>query len=179
MVSPRYCVFHRCFPLAPRSTWHRAAVFPVQIANGNYPSSEPYAGAIHAKFVQIIVNGHALPFMCSSVSNSRSLRVLTLGTVEGRKLCVNHDLTCAGDGYRSSVNDDTDFSAVPPSELGLVFGDVCRRLLCLCQRYGAVALVVLYRFVVKDAFRQIPVDPLHVARFGYVFGEYAVVEFIL
>ena len=29
---------------------------------------------------------------------------------------------------------------------------------------------------IKDAFRQIPVDPLHAAKHGDVFGEYVVVD---
>ena len=38
---------------------------------------------------------------------------------------------------------------------------------------------MLCRFDVKDALRQILVDPLHAASFGYVFDEYAVVDLFL
>ena len=89
-----------------------------QIAYGNHPSSESHTGVIHGKIVQDIVNGRALAFKRSSVSDIRGLRVSPLGTVEGRELRIIHDLTFAGEGYRSSVNDDTDFSAAPPYELG-------------------------------------------------------------
>ena len=70
---------------------------------------------------------------------------------------------------------DNDFSAGPSCELGQVFGDICRRILYLRQRRGVVALVMLCCIDVKDTFHQIPVDPLHAAKFSYVFDEYAVV----
>ena len=38
---------------------------------------------------------------------------------------------------------------------------------------------MLYRIDVKDAVRQIPVDPLHAAKFGHAFDEYAVVDLCL
>ena len=49
----------------------------------------------------------------------------------------------------------------------------------LRQRHGVVARVMLCRIDVKDAFRQIPVDPLHAAKFGYIFDEYAVENLFL
>ena len=69
------------------------------------------------------MSGRAVAFKRSSVSDIRGLRVSPVGTVEGRKLRIIHDLTFAG-GYRSSVNGDTDFSVAPPCELGHVFADV-------------------------------------------------------
>ena len=114
-----------------------------------------------------------------SASDIRGLRASPLGAVEGKKLHIIHDSTFAGDEYRSSVNNNTDFSSAPPCELGHVFEDVCRRIMCLCQCHGVVACVMLCRIDVKDAFRQIPVDPLHAAKFGYVFDEYAVVDLLL
>ena len=117
--------------------------------------------------------------MRSSVSDIRGLRVSPPRAVYGRKLRVINDLTFAGDGHRSSVNDDTDFSAVPPCELGHVFGDVCKRILYLRQHHGVVARVMLGRVDVKDAFCQIPVDPFYAVKFGYVFDKYAVVDLFL
>ena len=146
---------------------------------GNHPSSESHTEAICAKIVQNVVNGRALAFKRSSVSDIRGLRVSPVGAVEGRKLRIIHDLTFAGGGYRSSVNGDTDFSVAPTCELGYVFADVCRRLLYLHQRHDVVARVMLCRIDVKDAFRQIPVDPLHAAKFGYAFDEYAVMDLFL
>ena len=150
-----------------------------EITYGNHPGSESHTGAVRAKIVQSVVNGRALAFKRSPVSEIYALRFLPLGTVEGRKLRIIYYLTFAGDGYRSSVNVDTAFSAAPPCELGHVFGVVFRCILSLRQRHGVVARVMLGRIVVKDALRQIPVDPLHVARFGCVFDEYAVVDLFL
>ena len=150
-----------------------------EIAYSNHSSSGSHTGAIRAKIAQDIVNGSVLAFRRSSISDTRGLRVSPLGTVEGRKLCIIHDLTFAGDGYRSSVNDDTDFSAAPPCELGHVFADICKRILYLRQRHGVVSRVTLCHIHVKDLFRQIPVDPLHAGKSGYVFDEYAVVDLFL
>ena len=113
------------------------------IAYGNYSIFESHTGAIRAKIVQNVVNGRALAFKRSSVSDIRNLRVSRLGIVEGRKLRIIHDLTFAGNAYRSSVNDDSDFSGAPSCELGHVFGDVCRRILYLRQRHGVVARVLV------------------------------------
>ena len=93
-----------------------------------HPSSESRTGAIWANIVQ---DERALVFKYSSVSNIRGSYVSPLGTVEGRKLRIIHNLTFARHGYRLSVNGDTDLSAAPPSELGHFFEDVCRRILSL------------------------------------------------
>ena len=137
-----------------------------EIAYGNHPSSESHTGAIHAQIVQDVVNGRSLAFKRSFVSDIRGLRVSPRGAVEGRKLRIIHDLTFAGDAYRSSVNGDTDFSDTPPFELGHVFGGVSRRIMYVRQRHGVVSRVMLSRIHVKDAFRPVPVDLLHAAKFG-------------
>ena len=77
------------------------------------------------------------------------------------------------------MKDDCDFSDASPCELGHVFWDVCRRIMYLHQRHGVVGRVLLCCIDVKDASRQIPVDPLHTAKFGYIFDEYAVVNLFL
>ena len=123
---------------------------------GSHPNSESHTEAICAKFVQDVVNGRAVAFKRPSVSDTRGLCVSPVGAVEGRKLHIIHDLTFAGNGYRSSVNGDTDFSVAPPCELGHVFADVCRRVLYLRQRLGVVDGVMLYRIDVKDAFARFP-----------------------
>ena len=123
---------------------------------GSHPNSESHTEAICAKFVQDVVNGRAVAFKRPSVSDTRGLCVSPVGAVEGRKLRIIHDLTFAGNGYRSSVNGDTDFSVAPPCELGHVFADVCRRVLYLRQRLGVVAGVMLCRIDVKDAFARFP-----------------------
>ena len=153
-------------------------VLKTEIAYGNHSNSESRTEAIRAKVVQDVVNGRALAFKRSSVSGIRGLRVPLLDVVEDRKLRIIHELTFACDDYRSSVSHDTDFSTAPPYELGHVLGDVSRQIMYLDQRYG-VARVMLCRIDVKDAFRQIPVDPLHAAKLGYVFDEYAVADLFL
>ena len=55
----------------------------------------------------------------------------------------------------------------------------CRRILYLRQRHDVGARVMLCRIDVKDAFRQIPVDPFHAGEFGYVCEECAVVNLFL
>ena len=83
--------------------------FQAKIAYGNYPSSKSHTGVINANIFQDVVDGRSLAFKRSFVSDIRGLRVPLVNAVEGRKLRIIHDLTFAGDGYRSSVNDDTDF----------------------------------------------------------------------
>ena len=75
-------------------------------AYGNHPGSESHTTVIRAKIVQDIMNGRALAFKRSSVFDIRGLRVSPLGTVESKKLRIIQDLTFAGDGYRSSANND-------------------------------------------------------------------------
>ena len=68
-----------------------------------------------------------------------------------------------------------------PHRVSLVVSSEClyRRMLYLHQRHVVVDCVMLCRIDVKKAFRQIPADPLHAAKFGYVFGEFAVVALFL
>ena len=75
------------------------------------------------------------------------------------------------------MNDDTDFSAASPCELGRAFGDV--RMIYLRQDHGVVAWVMVCRIDRKDALHQISVDPLHAAKFGYDFDEYAALDLFL
>ena len=93
--------------------------FQAEIAYDNHSSSGLHTGAIRANIVQDIMKRRVLSFNLSSVSDIRGLRISPLGAVEGRKLRIIHNLTFAGDGYCSSVNDDTGFSAAPPCEVGV------------------------------------------------------------
>ena len=54
--------------------------------------------------------------------------------------------------------------------------DVLLRVLFLCQKRGKNARIVLCRVDVKDAFRQVPVDPAGAPVFGYVVGDHVVVD---
>ena len=123
---------------------------------GNHPSSESHTGAIRAETVQDVGNRRVLAFKRSFVSDIGDLHVSPLGAVEARKLRIIHDLTFAGNGYRSSVNNDADFSATPPCELGHVFGDVCRRILYFHHRHSAVAHVMLCGIMSKTRSARFP-----------------------
>ena len=125
------------------------------------------------------MNGRAWALKLLSVSDSHGLRVSALGTVEGRMLRIIHDFTFLGSWYHSSVNADTDVSTALPCDLTYVFEDVCRRIPYLRQHHGSIARVMLCCSDIKDVFRQIPVDRLHAAKFGYGFGGYAVVDLCL
>ena len=57
-----------------------------------------------------------------------------------------------------------------------MFRDVLLRVLFLRQLPGPTARIVLYRVDVKDAFRQVFVDPEGTPVFGYGMGEYVVVD---
>ena len=63
--------------------------------------------------------------------------------------------------------------------IGHVFGDVCRWILYLRQRHGAVTPVMWCRIDAKDALHHIMVGPLHASKNGHVLGEYAVVDLFL
>ena len=73
-----------------------------EVTYSNHPSSESHTGVIRATIVQDIMNGRALAFKHSSVSDIHGLRVSCLGDVEGRKLFIIYDFAFAGDWYCSS-----------------------------------------------------------------------------
>ena len=54
--------------------------------------------------------------------------------------------------------------------------DVLLRVLFLRQMHGPTAKIVLSCVDVKDAFRQVLVDPVGAPVFGYGMGEYVVVD---
>ena len=123
-----------------------------------------------------IVPGRTLVFKLSSVSDIPGLRVSPLAVVINPKFRIIHDLTFARAGSRSSVNGDADFSSAPSCELGHVFKDVLLRVLFLRQLHGPTARIVLCRVDVKDAYRQVLVDPVGAPGFGYAVGEYVVLN---
>ena len=152
----------------PRSKWHRVAICKQNSCTAIPLAPSNTRGRLAQRIVQDVVNGRGLVLERSSVFESRGLRVLPLGTVEARKQHIIHDLAFAGDVYRSSVNDGTDFFATPLVTASGIFVDGS------ASRRGVRTM--LYRIDVKDAFHQIPVDLPHAAKFGYVFKEYAAVD---
>ena len=92
------------------------------------------------------------------------------------KFRIIHDLTYARAGVHASVNDDIDFSSAPCGELVHVLRDVLLLVLSLRKMHSPVARIVLCRVDVKDAFRQVLVDPVRAPVFRYAMGEYVVVD---
>ena len=147
-----------------------------ELAYGNQPSVAPHAVAVHQKIYADVVHGRVFVFKLSSASDIPGLRVSPLAVVRTPKFRIIHDLTFARAGGHSSVNDDTDFSSAASCELGHVFRDVLLRVLFLRQLHGPTARIALCRVDVKDAYRQVLVDPVGAPVFGYAMGEYVVVE---
>ena len=123
-----------------------------------------------------IVPGRTLVFKLSSVSDIPGLRVSPLAVVINPKFRIIHDLTFARAGGHSRFNDDTDFPSARSCELGHVYRDVLLRVLFLRQLHGPTARTVLCRVDLKDAYRQVLVEPVEAPVFGYAMGEYVVVE---
>ena len=119
------------------------------------------------------MHGRALVFKLCSASDIWGLRVSSLAVVVNTKFCIIHDLTVTRAGGHSRGNDDTDYSS------SHVLRDVLLRVLFLRQMHGAAARIVHCRVDVKDAVRQVSVDPVGAPVFGYAMGEYVVVDFRL
>ena len=146
-----------------------------ELAYGNHPSVASHELAIHKKVCSDVVNGRALVFDSLSAV-IMGLRVSPLAVIPEPKLRIVHDLSFVSAGGRTSVNSDTDFSSAPPCELGHVLREVFLRVLFLRQTHGRSARIVLCRVDVKEAFRQVLVDPAGASVFGYVTGGRVVVD---
>ena len=109
--------------------------------------------------------GSALAFGLGSAAEIRGLRISPLAVV-----------TFARAGERTSVNNDTIYSSAPTCELGSMLRDVLMRVLCLRQAHGRHARIALCRVDVKDAFRQVPVDPAGAPVSESVAGGHVVVD---
>ena len=147
-----------------------------ELAYGNHPSVAPHDAIVHDKVCTDVIHGRALVFDSRFASEILGLRVSPLAVVLEPKTRIIHDLTFVRDGDRTSVNDDTDFSSAPPCELRHVLRDVLLRALYFRQRHGSTARILLCRVDIKDAFRQVPVDPAGPPAVGYVVGGHEVVD---
>ena len=163
--------------------WHRAPRCVVRggnliadLAYGNHPVVATHAVGVHQTISADVVHGCALVFKLGSASGIPGFRVSPLAVVLEPTFRIIHDLTFARAGDHSSVNDDTDFSSAPSCELGLMLRDVLLRLLFLRKLRGPTARTVLCRVDVKDAYRQVLVDPVGMPVFGYAVGVYVVVD---
>ena len=154
----------------------RGGDLTTELAYGNHPDVATHAVAIHQKICADVVHGRALVFDLRFATEILGLRISPMSVVLEPKLRIIHDLTFARAGDRTSVNGDTDFDSAPQCELGHVLREVLLRVLFLRQTHGSRARILLCRVDVKDAFRQVLVDPAGAPTFGYVFGDHVVVD---
>ena len=145
-------------------------------AYGNHPGIAQHDVAIHKKVCEDVVYGRALVFDLRFPEAILSLRISPLSVVLEPKFRIFHNLTFARAGGRTSVNGDTDLDSAPPFELGHVLREVLLPVMFLRQTHGSDARILLCRVDVKDAFRQVLVDPSGSPVFGYVFGDRVVVD---
>ena len=146
-----------------------------EVAYGNHSSILAHKPKIMDKIVSDVVLGRALVFDVQFIREILGLRVSPVGVVEEPKFRIIHDLTFAAAG-RTSVNADTDFDRAPECLLGHVLFDILSRILFLRQLHGEEAEIMLCRVDVREAFRQVVVDPSRAAVFGYVMGDSVVVD---
>ena len=78
-----------------------------------------------------------------------------------------------------SVNSTTDWDEIPACALAGVMHEVLQRVLGLRVEFGDRARILIQKMDVKNESRQIPVDPDGAADFGYVLGEYIIVDLSL
>ena len=147
-----------------------------EIAYGNQPGIAQHDVAIHEKICEEVVYGRALVIDLRFACAFLGLRISPLSVVIKTKFRIFHDLTFARAGGRTSVNGDMDFDSAPPSEIGHVLREVFLRVMFLRQPHGSSARILSCRVDVKDAFRQVLVDPAGAPAFGYVFGDRVVVD---
>ena len=97
------------------------------------------------------------------------------------KIRIIHDMTFEhrdrnGGG---SVNLTTDWDKIPTCAVAGVMHEVVQRVLGLRFKFGNRARILIRKMDVKNAFRQIPVDPDGARVFGYVLGEFLLVDWRL
>ena len=124
---------------------------------GNHPGVMSHAENIAKKVVADVVTGRALVLNAKFVQEIGGIRLSPLRVIEEPKIGIIRDMTFAGSGNRSSVNEDTDFDCAPPCELGHVLRDISLRVLYLRQKHGPGARILSSRNDVREAYRQIGV----------------------
>lgn len=112
----------------------------------------------------------------SQAREIKRLRISQLGAVEGSKLRAIHDLSFSPACDWMSVNHLTDHEKAPRLGLGHILRHVLTPIMSLRQRFGPSAHIVLSKADVKDAFRQIRVNPASAPVFGFKLGEIVVVD---
>ena len=122
------------------------------------------------------MDGRALVFDLRFAGEILGPRIPPLSVVLEPKFWIIHDFTFASTGGRTIVDGDTGVDSAPPSELGHVLREVLLRVISLRQTHCSSARILLCRVDVKDAFRQLLVDPAGSPAFGYVCGDCVVVD---
>ena len=146
-----------------------------ELSYGNHPSVLPRQQQIREKIVADVLLGQAVVSDAEFIREVQGVRVSPLGVVDEPKFRIIHDLTFTA-GTRSSVNGDTDFSQAPECLLGHVLTDILKRILYLRQMHGVAAEIMLCRIDVKEALRQVVVNPSGASVFAYVFDGVGVVD---
>ena len=110
----------------------------------------------------------------------RTIAVVTArGVVEKRvKIRIIHDMTLehrdwSGEG---SVNSTTDWDEIPSCALAGVMHEVVQSVLGLRVKFGDRAWILIQNIDVKNAFRQILVDPDGDRVFGYVLRDFLFID---
>ena len=150
-----------------------------ELEYGNHSSASTFDEAVWEKAVADVAWGRAIVFPKEQAGQVPGLRVSPIGVVEEReKIRIIHDMTFEHrDGEEGgSVNATTDWDEIPACALAGVMHEVLQRVLGLRVKFGDRARILIQKMDVKNAFRQIPVDPDGAAAFGYVLGRYLFVD---
>ena len=153
---------------------------PAALAYGNHASVSGFSRDLLDKICDDVLMGRAFVFPRSSAPRIEGLRISPVTVVaSASKVRVCHDLSADVSG--TSVNADTDPSAVPECKIGHVLRDVLWRILYLhgapvANAPGPPPRILLAKMDTKSAFRQVSVRVRDSPVFSYVFDEFVVVD---
>ena len=143
----------------------------------NHSGADGFVDEITEKIRDDVKFGRAFVFPREAADCIPGLRVSPLAVIKSTtKLRVVHDSMFSSGPSTIGVKKDTDFSSAPTCEVGHVLRDIIWRILYLYHRFSRGARVVLSKMVVKDAFRQVPVEITRAPWFGCVFSVLVVVD---
>ena len=141
----------------------------------NHSSIDQYTGDFVTKIVEDVRLGRAFIFPREVASRIPGLRVSPVGVVvSATKVRIIHDLTMAFSN--PGVSGDTDFESAPNCKLGHVLIDIVWRILFLRRTLAPHTHIMLSKMDAKDAFRQVAVEWDGCTKFGYIFGNFVVVD---
>jgi hypothetical protein len=153
---------------------------PVRLGRPNHASARLAPEAIVDRLTTDLCKGRVFAIPVHQAHLVPFLRPSPLGAVERKgKVRVIHDLSHGGlmpDGHPDwSVNSLTDPSSIPECDIGSIFLDYLRRIYQLRLRYPSAHLV-LAKMDVTDAFRHLPINPVHAPLYSYRWGDLVVIE---